>query len=98
MPLQFRPDTTSAWGIAMETTMADRTDVDTDSERLMTDLKRLEYENTTLRQINAKMLDALNCALPILRDGLLPVAVNFDSIKDVVVKVQNAVAEGERDR
>ena len=42
----------------METTMADRTDVDTDSERLMTDLKRLEYENTTLRQINAKMLDA----------------------------------------
>ena len=82
----------------METTMADRTDIDTDSERLMTDLKRLEYENTTLRQINAKMLDALNCALPILRDGLLPVAVNFDSIKDVVVKVQNAVAEGERDR
>jgi len=78
--------------------MVDRTDVDTDFERLMTDLKRLEYENTTLRQINAKMLDALNCALPILRDGLLPVAVNFDSIKDVVVKVQNAVAEGERDR
>jgi hypothetical protein len=82
----------------METTMTDRTDVDTDSERLMTDLRRLEEENTTLRKINAKMLDALNCALPALRDGLLPVTVNFDSIKDIIVKVQNAVAEGERDR
>jgi hypothetical protein len=97
MPFQFRPNT-SAQGIAMETTMADRTDIDTDSKNLMTDPKRLEYGNTTLRQINVKMLDALNCALPILRDGLLPVAVNSDSSKDVVVKVKNAVAEGERDR
>jgi hypothetical protein len=50
-----------------------------------------------LRKINAQMIAALNSALPVLRDGLLPVSVNFDAINAAVAKVENAVAEAERD-
>ena len=42
------------------------------------------------------MLAALEYALPILRDGL-PATVNFDWTKEAVAKVQDAIAEAERD-
>jgi len=52
-------------------------------------------ENARLRKINAQMLAALRCALPILEEGL-PETVNFDWTKEAIAKVQNAIAEAER--
>jgi hypothetical protein len=49
-----------------------------------------------LRKINAQMLAALQYALPLLRDDL-PASVDFDRVKEAVAKVQDAMAEGERD-
>ena len=49
-----------------------------------------------MREINAEMLAALKYALPVLQDGL-PESVNFDRIKEAVAKVQDAIAEAERD-
>jgi hypothetical protein len=77
--------------------MSLRTELDTDLAQLRTDVKRLGDENAKLREINAQMIAALNSALPVLRDGLLPVSVNFDAINAAVAKVENAVAEAERD-
>jgi hypothetical protein len=77
--------------------MSLRTELDTDLAQLRTDVKRLGGENAKLRKINAQMIAALNSALPVLRDGLLPVSVNFDAINAAVAKVENAVAEAERD-
>jgi hypothetical protein len=77
--------------------MSLRTELDTDLAQLKTDVKRLGDENAKLRKINAQMIAALNSALPVLRDGLLPVSVNFDAINAAVAKVENAVAEAERD-
>jgi hypothetical protein len=77
--------------------MSLRTELDTDLAQLRTDVKRLGDENAKLRKINAQMIAALNSALPVLRDGLLPVSVNFDAINAAVAKVENAVAEAERD-
>jgi hypothetical protein len=37
-----------------------------------------------------------NTRLPVLRDGL-PASVDFDRVKEAVAKVQDAMAEGERD-
>jgi hypothetical protein len=42
------------------------------------------------------MLAALQYALPILQQGL-PETVDFDWTKEAIVKVQNAIAEAERD-
>jgi hypothetical protein len=77
--------------------MSLRTELGTDLAQLRTDVKRLGDENAKLRKINAQMIAALNSALPVLRDGLLPVSVNFDAINAAVAKVENAVAEAERD-
>jgi uncharacterized protein YPO0396 len=77
--------------------MSLRTELDADLAQLRTDVKRLGDENAKLRKINAQMIAALNSALPVLRDGLLPVSVNFDAINAAVAKVENAVAEAERD-
>jgi hypothetical protein len=77
--------------------MSLRTELDTDLAQLRTDVKRLGDENAKLRKINAQMIAALNSALPVLRDGLLPVSVNFDAINAAVAKVENAVAEAERE-
>ena len=73
--------------------MSLRTELDTDLAQLKTDVKRLGDENAKLRKINAQMIAALNSALPVLRDGLLPVSVIFDAINAAVAKVENAVAE-----
>jgi hypothetical protein len=53
-------------------------------------------ENARLRKVNAQMLGALQYALPILQDAL-PKTVDFDWTKEAIVKVQNAIAEAERD-
>src|SRR5258708_22803447 len=53
-------------------------------------------ENARLRKINAEMLAALQYTSPILQDGL-PETVNFDWTKEAIAKVENAIAEAERD-
>ncbi|MGP0088642.1 MAG: hypothetical protein ACLPKB_01575 [Xanthobacteraceae bacterium] len=76
--------------------MASDTDLGTDLAHLKTDTTRLVGDNDRLRRINAQMLAALSYALPVLRDGL-PECVNFDWTREAVVKVQEAIAEAERD-
>jgi hypothetical protein len=76
--------------------MSSRPDLDADLDQLATDATQLADENVTLRKINDQMLAALKYALPVLRDGL-PKAVNYDWTREAVAKVQNAVAEAERD-
>jgi hypothetical protein len=71
-------------------------DDDTDPGRINAEPSRVADENTRLRQINRQMLQALQFSLPILQAGL-PVSGNFDAIREAVAKVQNAIAEAERD-
>jgi len=80
----------------MEITMSSRSDLDTDLAQLSTDATQLADENIRLRGINAEMLAALKYALPVLQDGL-PESVDFDRMKEAVAKVQDAIAEAERD-
>lgn len=77
--------------------MVVRSDVDTALAGLTTQVMRLEDQNAALRDVNAQMLAALECALPVLRDGLLPDTVNYDAISTAVSKVQNALANAEED-
>lgn len=76
--------------------MTSRPDLEDDFARLKTDATQLADENARLRRINAQMLSALKYALPVLRDGL-PESVNFDWMKEAVAKVQDAIAEADRD-
>ena len=76
--------------------MSSRSDFDSDLEKLTTDATQMANENARLRGTNAQMLAALQYALPVLRDGL-PAAINSDWIRETVVKVQEAIAEAERD-
>jgi hypothetical protein len=71
-------------------------DDDTDLAEIKAGMSQVADENTRLRKINRRMLQALQCSLPILQAGL-PVSGNFDAISEAVVKVQNAIAEAERD-
>jgi hypothetical protein len=75
--------------------MISGSDLDRDFAQLKSDVTRLADENDRLRRINAQMLAALKYALPVLEDGL-PQSVNFDSVREAVVKVQGAIAEAER--
>ncbi len=77
--------------------MSARSEVDTDIALMTSAVARLEGENAELRRINLEMLAALKCALPVLRDGLLPGVVDFDAIKDATTKVQSAIAQAESD-
>jgi hypothetical protein len=81
---------------AVEVIMSSRSDLHTDFEKLTADATQMADENARLRKINAEMLAALQYTLPILQDGL-PETVNFDSTKEAVAKVQNAIAEAERE-
>jgi hypothetical protein len=56
----------------------------------------MSEENARLRSVNAKMLAALQYLLPLLQQGL-PATVDFDWTEEAVVKVQDALAEAERD-
>jgi hypothetical protein len=76
--------------------MSSRSDLHSDFEKLTADATQMADENARLRKINAQMLAALQCALPILQEGL-PDTVDFDWTKEAIVKVQNAIAEAERD-
>jgi len=71
-------------------------DLKRDFEKLTADATQMADENARLRKINAQMLAALQYALPILQQGL-PETVDFDWTKEAIVKVQNAIAEAERD-
>lgn len=76
--------------------MSSRTDLDGDLDRLMADSTALADENNRLRRINAEMLAALESALPILQDASPP-AVDLDSAREVIAKVQAAMANADRD-
>jgi hypothetical protein len=67
--------------------------VSTTSERVA--LLRAE-ENARLRKVNSQMISALEYVLPLLQRGL-PATVDFDWTKEAVAKVQDALAEAERD-
>jgi hypothetical protein len=69
--------------------MSSRADLDGDFEKL-------RHDATQLRMLNTQMLAALQYVLPILRDAL-PETVDFDWTKAAVEKVQNAIADAERD-
>jgi hypothetical protein len=77
--------------------MVVRSHVDTALAGLTTQVTRLEDQNAALRDVNAQMLAALKCALPVLRDGLLPDTVDYDAISTAVSKVQDALANAEED-
>ena len=76
--------------------MSSGSDLHSDFEKLTVDATQMADENARLRKVNAQMLDALQCALPILQDAL-PETVDFDWTKEAIVKIQNAIAEAERD-
>jgi hypothetical protein len=76
--------------------MSSRSDPQSDFEKLTVDVTQMADENARLRKVNAQMLGALQYALPILQDAL-PKTVDFDWTKEAIVKVQNAIAEAERD-
>ncbi len=76
--------------------MSSGLDLHSDFEKLTVDATQMADENARLRKVNAQMLDALQCALPILQDAL-PETVDFDWTKEAIVKIQNAIAEAERD-
>jgi hypothetical protein len=76
--------------------MSSRSDLYHDIDELTADATQMADENDRLRNINTQMLDALVYALPILQEGL-PAAIDHKWVKEAVVKVQNAIAEAERD-
>jgi len=76
--------------------MSSRADLDSDFEKLTADATQMADEVARLRRINSQMLAALRDALPVLRDGL-PTTVDFDWTKEVIAKVQDAMAKAERD-
>lgn len=76
--------------------MSSRSDLHSDFEKLTVDATQMADENARLRKVNAQLLAALQYALPILQDAL-PETVDFDWTKEAIVKVQNPIAEAERD-
>jgi hypothetical protein len=67
--------------------------LESDFGKLATDARQMAEENARLRKIN---ISALEYALPLLQQGL-PATVDFDWTKEAVAKVQDALAEAERD-
>ena len=76
--------------------MSSPSELSSDFEKIKSDATQMEKENARLRSVNAKMLAALRYALTFLQDGLPPTA-NFDWSKEAVAKIQDALAEAERD-
>jgi hypothetical protein len=72
------------------------TDPPGDFRKLTTDARQMAEENVKLRKINSQMISALEYVLPLLQQGL-PATVDFDWTKEAVAKVQDALAEAERD-
>jgi hypothetical protein len=76
--------------------MSFRPNLSDDFDKLKLDMAQMEKENARLRDVNAKMLAALRYVLPLLQEGL-PATDDFDWTKEAVAKVQDALAEAERD-
>jgi hypothetical protein len=76
--------------------MSSSPDLSDDFDKLKFDVAQMAKENARLRGVNAKMLAALHYVLPLLQEGL-PASVDFDWTREAVVKVQDALAEAERD-
>jgi hypothetical protein len=57
---------------------------------------RGKWQKRMLRKVNSQMISALEYLLPLLQQGL-PATVDFDWTKEAVAKVQDALAEAERD-
>jgi len=75
----------------VEKEMPSRTDLSSDLGT-----GKLAEENARLHSINAKMLVALEYVLPLLEQGLSS-AVDYDQTQEAIAKVQDALAEAERD-
>jgi hypothetical protein len=76
--------------------MSSSPDLSDDFDKLKFDAAQMAKENARLRGVNAKMLAALRYVLPLLQEGL-PASVDFDWTREAVAKVQDALAEAERD-
>jgi hypothetical protein len=76
--------------------MSFRPNLSDDFDKLKLDMAQMEKENARLRDVNAKMLAALRYVLPLLQEGL-PATDDFDWTREAVAKVQDALAEAERD-
>jgi hypothetical protein len=76
--------------------MSSHSNLSHDFEKLKRDATKMAEENARLRSINAKTLAALRYLLPLLQQGL-PATVDFDWTEEAVAKVQDALAETERD-
>ena len=76
--------------------MSSASDLSSDFEKLKSDAEQVAEENARLRSINVKMLNALRYVLPLLQQGL-PATADFDWTEEAVAKVQDALAEAERD-
>jgi hypothetical protein len=76
--------------------MSSFSDFSDEFEKLKRDATQMSEENARLRSVNAKMLAALQYLLPLLQQGL-PATVDFDWTEEAVAKVQDALAEAERD-
>jgi hypothetical protein len=70
--------------------------LENDFRKLTTDARQMAEENARLRKVNSQMISALEYVLPLLQQGL-PATVDFDWTKEAVAKVQDALAEAERD-
>lgn len=76
--------------------MVSRSDLQRDFQKLTNDTTQMANEYYRLREINARMLAALQGALPILED-CIPGTADPDWTKEVIAKVQNAIADAESD-
>ena len=80
----------------LEKAMSSGSDLSDDFEKLKRDATQVAEENARLRSINDKMLAALRYLLPLLQQGLTA-TVDFDWTEEAIAKVQDALAEAERD-
>jgi phage-related minor tail protein len=75
-----------AWRIVMA-------DLESDFRKLAADTRQMAEEK---RKVNSQMISALEYVLPPLQRAL-PATVDFDWTKEAVTKVQDGLAEAERD-
>jgi hypothetical protein len=76
--------------------MISRPDLQSDFQKLANDTTQMANEYYRLREINARMLAALQGALPILEDCAAGTA-DPDWTKEIIAKVQNAIADAASD-
>jgi hypothetical protein len=94
-PLSFGSHFAREWRFSQKLEIV-MPDLESDFRKLTTDARQMAEENARLRKINSQMISALEYVLPLLQQGL-PATVDFDWTKEAVAKVQDALAEAERD-